>query len=649
MQLNTFVTTPAATVAANHPLEPLSAEEIREAVSIFKAEKKPAPSVRFVMVTLNEPAKEAVLSFKTGSIVAREAFMILLDNATGRGAEAIVSLTDKKVVWHTELPDRVQPPIMLDEFVECEEAVKKSPEFLAALKKRGITDVSLVMVDPWSAGQYGGETEDDKKRRLSRALCWLRSEPNDNGYARPLEGIVAVVDLNEMKVLRVEDYGVVPLPPTSGNWERGYIKEMREAPKPLEIEQKDGPSFEVNGHEISWQKWKLRIGFNPREGLVLYTVTYTDKGAERPILYRASVAEMVVPYGDPAVQCYRKNAFDLGEYGIGMLANSLTLGCDCLGHIKYFDAHMTNSRGQVFTIGNAVCMHEEDFGILWKHTDWRTNAVEVRRSRRLVVSFIATVANYEYGFYWYFYQDGTIALEVKLSGIMNTTALHPGEKPLFGTEVAPQLNAPYHQHFFGVRLDMNVDGAENSVYEVNTRGLPEGESNPYGNAFRAEASLLANESAAQRTVNTGTARFWRVENPSKKNSLGVPTAYRLVPGENCWPFAQSSASLLKRAGFLSKNLWVTRYDREEKFPAGNYPNQNPGDDGLPKWTQANRDLVNTNLVLWYTFGHNHVPRMEDWPVMPVSYIGFALKPDGFFEGNPGLDIPPTPPKKSCCH
>jgi primary-amine oxidase len=310
---------------------------------------------------------------------------------------------------------------------------------------------------------------------------------------------------------------------------------------------------------------------------------------------------------------------------------------------------MTNSRGEVFTIGNAVCMHEEDFGILWKHTDWRTNAVEVRRSRRLVVSFIATVANYEYGFYWYFYQDGTIALEVKLSGIMNTTALMPGEKPVFGTEVAPQLNAPYHQHFFGVRLDMNVDGAGNSVYEVNTRGLPEGDGNPYGNAFRAEAALLANESEAQRTVNTGTARFWRVENPSKKNSLGVPTAYRLVPGENCWPFAQSSASLLKRAGFLSKNLWVTKYDREEKFPAGNYPNQNPGGDGLPKWSQANRDLVNTNVVLWYTFGHNHVPRMEDWPVMPVSYIGFSLKPDGFFEGNPAIDLPPSPSKKSCCH
>lgn len=636
----------AAGASSIHPLEPLSAEEIVAAVAIARQEKQLPASVRFVTVTLHEPAKESVIGQKPAP---RLAFLILLDNATGKGYEAIVDLGTRKVCAYEPLPEGVQPPIMLDEFLECEEAVKRSPEFLAALKKRGVSDVSLVMVDPWSAGVYGNETPADLKRRLSRALCWVRSEPMDNGYARPIEGIIAVVDLNKMEVLRIEDYGVVPLPPQPGNWARDYIKNIRQDVKPIEIIQKDGPSFQVNGHEIAWQKWRFRISFTPREGLVLHTVSYRDQDRERPILYRASVVEMVVPYADPSEASYRKNAFDLGEYGIGMLANSLTLGCDCLGFIRYFDAHMTNSRGELMSIPNAVCMHEEDYGILWKHTDWRTNQVEVRRSRRLVVSFIATVANYEYGFFWYFYQDGTIQLEIKLSGIMNTTTLKPGEVPRYGTEVAPRLNAPYHQHFFCTRLDMGIDGPTNTVHEINTRSVPPGAENPHLNAFYATSTALTREADAQRTTSLAEARFWRIVNPSSKNSLGQPVAYRLIPGESCVPFAQSGAAVLKRAGFLTKNLWVTPYHAKERFPAGDYPNQNPGGDGLPRWTAANRAIDNTNVVLWYTFGHHHIPRPEDWPVMPASYIGFTLKPDGFFEANPALDLPPAAPKKTCCH
>jgi primary-amine oxidase len=349
---------------------------------------------------------------------------------------------------------------------------------------------------------------------------------------------------------------------------------------------------------------------------------------------------MVVPYGDPAEKDFRKNAFDIGEYGIGLFANSLERGCDCLGTIRYFDAQMNDSRGKPVTITNAVCLHEEDVGLLWKHTDWRTGQSEARRSRRLAVSFIATVGNYEYGFFWYFYQDGTIQCEVKLTGIMHTSAVPPGEVPAFGNLVAPQLNAPFHEHIFAARLDMSVDGEENSIYEVNTVSLPRGPANPHGNAFRAEATLLASESRAKRSVNAASARFWRIVNPIKTNRLGNPVGYRLVPGENSPPFVQPDAAIMRRAGFTAHQLWVTPFDAKERYPAGDYPNQHPTGDGLPKWTAADRSLVNTDLVVWYVFGHNHVPRLEDWPVMPVAQLGFHLKPDGFFERNPALDLPP---------
>lgn len=632
---------PTVSVRHAHPLEPLSVAEIELAVRILRDSKQLGDTWRFVTVTRDEPSRAALRDFDRVHSFPRHAFLIVMETTRGAAFEALVDLKAERVVRFEPLPAGLQPPIMIDEFVECEAAVKRSPEFLAALKKRGITDPELVMVDPWSAGMYGTELPEEKGKRLSRALCWVRSEPGDNGYARPLEGVVAVVDLHKMAVLRIEDYGVVPLPPASGNWARNYLPPPRAGLKPLEVVQREGVSFTVNGHQVRWQNWSFRIGFTPREGLVLHDIKYHDGQRERPVLHRAAVCEMVVPYGDPAEKSYRKNAFDIGEYGIGMMANSLQLGCDCLGTIRYFDAHLTDSRGRAVTLKNAICLHEEDAGLLWKHTDWRTNQSETRRSRRLVVSFIATVGNYEYGFFWSFQQDGTLQCEVKLTGIMNTTALAPDETSMFGNEIARRLNAPFHQHIFAARIDPCVDGEQNSVYEVNTVPVPPGPQNPHGNAFRAEATLLAKELQAQRQTNSGTARFWRIVNPEKKNRVGQPVGYRLVPGENCPPFVQPEAAVMSRAGFIAHNLWVTPYVQNERFPAGDYPNQHPTGDGLPKWTAADRPVENTSIVLWYVFGHNHVPRPEDWPVMPVASLGFALKPDGFFDQNPALDVPPS--------
>ena len=621
-----------------HPLDPLTPGEIVRAVEILNRDQDIGPRVRYETVVLNEPPKDDVLAYDGTRALPREAFICILDNDSRHTYEAVVSLSEDRVKSWEHIPG-VQPKIMLDEFYECEQAVKADPAFREALARRGITDVDLVMVDPWAAGNYG--YEGDNGMRLSYSLCWLRSSPKDNGYARPIEGVVPVVDLNEMKVLRVIDHGVVPLPPTDGNYSQNFIHEFREDLKPIEITQPEGPSFTVDGWHVAWQKWDMRLGFTPREGLVLYDIAYTDQGRRRPIIYRTCLSEMVVPYGEPNSPHFRKNAFDAGEYGIGNLANSLTLGCDCLGEIRYFDAVTNDTRGGVMEIPNAICMHEEDFGILWKHVDWRTGETEVRRSRRLVVSFISTVGNYEYGFFWYFYQDGTIQYEVKLTGVLNNAAVPPGHVPEHGTLIAPQLAAHIHQHFFNVRMDMAVDGQKNSVYEVNSYACPADENNPHHNAFYAEKTQLKTESEAQRNIDPYSARYWLITNESETNYLGQKTSYKLMPGENVLPFAHDDASVIKRAGFMTKHLWVTPYDPAEMDAAGDYPNQHPGGAGLPAYTKANRSLDNTDLVVWYTFGHHHVPRPEDWPVMPVMYTGFSLKPVSFFDRNPALDVPPS--------
>jgi primary-amine oxidase len=639
----------APSTTSVHPLDPLTAAELEEAVRILARERHLGDNIRIASINLIEPAKSVVEKYRTGSPFERKALAVLMDRVKHSSYEAVVDLVNKSVPSVTPLPSEVQPSIMLDEFSECEQAVRRSPLFKEALKKRGVKDADLVMVEPWSAGMYGTEVPEDKGLRRMRALCFVRSEPKDNGYARPIDSMVIVVDLYKMDVVRIEEYPIAPLPPEPGNWAREYIPNMRKDLKPVEIVQPEGVSFTVEGNQVEWQKWKFRVGFTSREGLVLHTISYTDDGVERPILYRASICEMVVPYGDPREQYYRKNAFDIGEYGLGMLANSLALGCDCLGVIHYFDFPLVDSHGTVTPLKNAVCLHEEDFGILWKHTDWRTGQSEVRRSRRLSVSFIATVGNYEYGFYWYFYQDGSIQCEIKLTGIMNTTALAPGEQPQYGMEIAPQLNAPFHQHIFAARLVPTVDGPNNSVVEVNTVSVPTGPTNPHGNAFVAEETVFATEKEAQRRVNSASARFWRVVNPSKKNRLGRPVGYRLVPGENCPPFVQPDAAVMRRAGFTSNHVWVTPYDPKERYAAGEYPNQHPTGDGLPNWTKANRKVDNTEIALWYVFAHNHVPRPEDWPVMPVAMLGFQFRPDGFFEQSAAMDVPPPPAKDHCCH
>lgn len=638
----------AATDPLSHPLDSLNAAELEAAAVILRHEKQLGDSVRFVSISLNEPSKHTVGTYLPGAPAPRQAFVVLLDRKTETAYESVVDLVAESVVSFKQLPKGIQPSIMLDEFFEVERAVRKHPEFLAALERRGITSPDLVMVDPWSAGFYGTELPEYIGRRLMRALCFVRAEEKDNGYAHPIDSMVVVVDVNKLEVLRVEEYGPVPLPPESGNWAREYIPNVRTDLKPIEIIQPEGVSFKVTGHQVEWQKWKFRVGFTSREGLVLHTISYTDETGERPILHRASISEMVVPYGDPAEQYYRKNAFDIGEYGIGMLANSLALGCDCLGVIHYFDFPLVDSLGKATMLKHAVCLHEEDYGILWKHTDWRTNQSEVRRSRRLSVSFIATVGNYEYGFYWYFYQDGNIQCEVKLTGIVNTTALKPGDEPPYGVEVAPQLNAPNHQHIFAARLVTCIDGPNNSVYEVNSSGLLIGPENPHGNAFKAEETLLATEKQAQRRVNSSSSRFWRIKNPSRKNKYGKAVAYRLVPGENSPPMAQPESGVMRRASFTQNHLWVTPFKADERFAAGDYPNQHPQGDGLPVWTKADRSVENTELTVWYVFGHTHIARPEDWPVMPVGMIGFQLKPDGFFNLSPAMDVPPTAPK-SCCH
>ena len=630
--------------AGDHPLDPLSQEEIVTTVQVLKAAGKATDASRYMSIVLREPPKDEVLKFKAGIPFSRQAIVVVLEHARKQSFEAVVDLNAKKLASWTELRG-VQPPFPDDEEIAIMvKALRADLRWQEALTRRGITDFDAVIVDPWPVGYYGIDNEIGG--RMVNAVPYYKGR-TVNYFARPIEGLRAMVDLDSGKVIKVADAGVVPIAKATADLDMHSIGHQRTPPSPLQIQQPDGPSFSLNGNAARWQNWSFRFSLHSREGLVLQIVGYEDGGRIRPILYRGSVSEMVVPYADPGPNWYFRNVFDEGEVGLGWLTVSQEPLSDCPPQTVFVDAVLADEFGKPRTIPRAIALYERDGGILWKHDDYDSHTNESRRAHELVLSSIATIGNYDYGFNWVFHQDGTLEMEVLLTGIMEpkgvtATKIHEHDGPSHEHLVAPNVAAVHHQHFLSFRLDLDVDGtAGNSVVEMNTEALPTNQSNPYGREFVTSETILATEKDAIRQLNLASNRTWKVINPNVRNALGGPVGYALLPGENAVPFNSPDSWVRKRAGFISAPIWFTPYDPAEMHAAGEYPNQSPGGEGLPKWTAANRSIQNQDVVLWYTMGITHIPRPEEWPVMPVHKAGFKLVPVGFFARNPALDVPKT--------
>ena len=635
------MSTPQQTNPADHPLDPLTADEFRQAAGILRRDRGVGPRWRFASIELREPAKGALRTVRPGTPLPREALAVCWDRDTSQAYRAVVSLTSDSVVSWTPLPGQ-QPNITVDEWHECDEMLRADPALAAALTRRGITDLSRVLTDLWA---YPAAAIPQRYRglRLGWADVWYRGSEQGNPYAHHLSGLHPIVDLNRMAALEIED-GFDPdtspgLPDVMGEYLPKLIPEPLRQVAPLEISQPAGVSFSLDGHMLSWQNWQMRLGFNYREGLVLHTVGFQDAGRLRPVAHRLSFAEMVVPYRDATVDHYRRTAFDIGEWGLGFMTTSLERGCDCLGEITYLDAVVHDSAGEPQAIRHAICIHEEDSGVLWKHVDHQFGA-EVRRARRLVVSFHVTVANYEYLVYWRFYQDGNIECEVRATGIMVTSNFPAGRQPPYGTLVDERTYAPFHQHFIVARLDLDVDGPDNTVYAVDSEPCRASEDDPYQLGLVLRQTPLRTEAEGQQDYDWHTQRGWKVVNDAVRNGLGTPVGYKLVPGGCFPPMLDADSPVLERARAIGHTLWVTPYHPDERWPCGEFPTFAATDSGLGAWTAQNRSIENTDVVLWYVFGIHHLTRPEDWPIMPVDTVSFWLKPSGFFDRNPALDVPP---------
>ncbi|WP_082581537.1 primary-amine oxidase [Leifsonia sp. Root227] len=636
-------TVPASAGAASPvaaALGSLRAEEIEASRAILVRERLLGENTHVSYFGLLEQDKRSLLA--PGAVPeARRFRAMLVDLSSGASHDVVVCPAEDRIVSAVELDlADGQVPVVLAEFGLVEEIVHQDERWLAAMAKRGLTDLSTLRVNPLSAGALA---PDEQGRRIQRCFTFVQKTPDDLGWAHPVDGVTVMVDVVTREVLDVIDYVELPVPQEDGNF---HLPEWvgrpdRQGLKPIEITQPEGPSFTIDDDGVlSWAGWNLQVSFDQREGLVFHNISIDDAGVQRPVVYRASIAEMMVPYGDPSPQRWFQNFFDCGEYLLGGFANSLELGCDCVGDITYLDATLADNAGNVRVIPQAICIHEEDTGILWKHFDNWNGSSDSRRNRRLVVSFFVTVGNYDYGFYWYFSLDGSIELEVKATGVVFTSA-YPGDGYLYASELAPGLGAPYHQHLFSARLDMMVDGQDNAVDELEAVLVPRGESNPTGTGITQTVTRLHTESEAQRLADNAKNRVWLVSNPGVKNRLGGSVGYVLFPEGKPVLLADEQSDIYARATYAAKHLWVTPYEPNELYPAGDFVNMHPGWAGLPAWTAADRSVGDTDIVLWHTFGLTHFPRIEDWPIMPVDSAGFVLKPHGFFGRNPTLDIPAT--------
>jgi primary-amine oxidase len=628
---------------AEHPLEPLSADEFRQVTAVLRRDAGVTDAFRFCSVELVEPPKQRVLAWSPGGEFPRKALAVLWDRDSSRTFEAVVDLAADSVASFEHRPD-VTPNFTVDEWHDCDHAMRHDQQVIEALAARGITDLDLCLFDVWTYGRALMPPQ-FADRRLGWVDVWRRGGTKGNPYAHPVAGLKFIVDMNTFEVLQIDDAGQLPDAPVMGEYVPELVPGMkvREDRKPLEITQPEGPGFTVDGLVVRWHEWQMRLGFNFREGPVIYQLSYGG----RSVAYRMSFAEMIVPYRDPTPEHYRRTAYDIGEWGLGYMTTSLELGCDCLGEIRYLDAVLPDSQGEPYDITNAICMHEEDSLVLWKHVD-ADHGAEVRRMRRFVVSVHATVANYEYLVYWRFYEDGNIECEVRATGIMVTTPLPEGQTSSpYGTTVDHGTYAPYHQHFLVARLDLDVDGTDNTALEVDSVVVPTGPDNPYGLALTTKATPIASESESGRDYNWDTQRGWKVVNPGKNNGLGYPVGYKLVPGA-CFPVMMDPGSpQFQRAPVLGHQLWVTKHHDDERWPAGAYPTQSSRDvGGISDWIADDEPLENTDIVLWYLFGIHHITRPEEWPIMPADAVAFWLKPFGFFDRNPTLDVAPS---EAACH
>lgn len=622
--------------AADHPLDALSAPEMAKAVDVLRRVGK-LQNAKVATVTLEEPPKAAVLAWHRGEHLPREALVRVLQR--GQSYEGIINLDKSKITSWRTMPG--QPSFLLKEIFGAVDVVKADAGWRAAMEMRGYTNFDHIICNPLAAGYVADEGL--RKLRLMNVPCFDGEGARNNTFARPIEGLMAVVDLNASKVVRLIDLGVVPVPPTMPQHDYASQKLYRKPLKPVIVDTPAGDNIIMDGSQVRWDNWSFHVRLDRRVGPVISLLKWDDRGRERSVAYQISPSEMFVPYMDRDPTWSFKSYLDAGEYGLGLLATPLTPGSDCPGSARFIDATFTDDDGKPLVIKNAMCVFERNTGDpVWRHVDGFTSNSESRPNVELVTRSVAVIGNYDYILDFIFNQAGEIEVKVGATGIdavkgvktqtmSDATAVNDTQ---VGTLVAPGLVAVSHDHYVNFRLDLDVDGTEDDAAVI--RAIPERiTGNPGRTAiWRAVTDRIENAGPVDLS-NSGTLT---VASPGT-NALGNHPSYELLAGHSVTSVLPPNDPVQARANFASEATWLTTYDPTQKHAAGEWPNQSGPNEGLPSFTKGNAPL-GKDVVVWQTVGFRHITRSEDWPIMPTLWHSFRLRPRNFLLQDPAMDVSP---------
>ena len=635
----TYVSAQQPLTPIPHPLDPLIADEYAQAIQLLRAAGHVNDASRFPTIELHDPDKASVRAWRRGDAFGRAAFVIVKQGA--RTYEGVVDLSNASIVSWTEMPG-VQPSVLTEEFIAVGEILAGHDAFVAALAARGYSMDGLLCA-PWTLGNH--DIPAHRGRRLLKSACFVIGDASP--FNRPIEGLWAVVDMNTREVVEIFDEDVIPVSDAPAAIDAASVRSNRARLLPVVLHQPNGSNITVRGHVVEWDNWTLHYRMEKRSGLVVSTVSYRDGNNQRPILYQGALSELFVPYMDPNGNWFSRTFMDAGEYGFGASVTPLTLGYECPESGVLLNALIPDDMGSPVVMSNAVCIFERNLGDpAWRHFDnLLGTGFEGRHAVELVLRSVATIGNYDYFLDWVFTQDGRIRTRIGasgydgLKGVVAQSMDDPtaAAETVYGTLVAPGLVATNHDHFFSMKLDVDIDGGGNSV-SVDQLTPTDFEGPRSG--WVVESRVPRSELKALLDYDPSRPAYWRIINPNASGPLGHTPGYVLRPGNSvAYSLLNTGDMAQQRAGFTRHQLWVTPRHADERYAAGMYVNQSEGGLGLPTWTAANRSIENTDIVLWYTAGFHHVPRTEDFPIMSSAWHEFELMPFNFFGRNPALDIP----------
>ncbi len=628
-----------ASAPAVHPLDPLTADEIRVAVQVARSDTRFAGAA-FPSVAVQDPPKADVLAWQPGQPLTRRARLEALTSTSFY--ELLIDLAGRQIVSAIERRG-VEPSIMLSE-IEAIKIVLSNAEFTAGLQKRGITDLTKVFCAPFSAGYYGSPAEQGK--RLVKVGCFDTRRSSTNVFGWPIERLYALVDLRRMEVLSVTDSGVVPIADGDFNYDAAGGTTRRESRKPTTLAQPLGTNVLIAGREISWGNWRFHVRLDPRVGTAISLARWRDGQTWRSVLYEGYLSEMFVPYMDADYGWQSRTYFDTGEYGAGVLASRLKPGVDCPDTATFLPADFATDKGEPFTTPNAVCVFERSGGDpIWRHFEAVNQTYGGRANVELVVRMAAAIGNYDYLFDWVFSDAAEIEVRVGATGIdalKGVAARTMSDRDAaadtrFGALVAPNLVAVNHDHYFNFRLDLDIDGVTNSVNRDVYRPLALPPDSARRSVYVVERQIAETETAATLDTQHDPVRL-RVINEHRSNGVGNPASYEVLAFNHAQLMLDPHDWPARRAAFLRHDAWVTPYQPEERYAGGRYMVGSHGDDGLAAWAARDRAIRNQDVVVWINLGMHHLTRAEDLPVTPMMWQSFRLRPHNFFDRNPAIDL-----------